>query len=224
MHEQHSDIDFQMIEVSVRLAAVHGEAHFVTAWINVYPVGPLWSRPPKIRSLAACLRSCSRSPRSGWTSRRSRRCSSRSRAVAEPRHGALFRELSLRVAPRHDRRLPAPGEVHLDQGGPGGGQALRTSHAQAVSAGPPVHPGVPGAADDGATDAPLSQAFAPQPAPPCRRPGNARPRPAWRRRPPTSRGHRVPLNTPLSRHRSPGAPNARTPARPARTPGACSSP
>ena len=36
MHEQHSDIDFQMIEVSVRLAAVHGETHFVTAWINVY--------------------------------------------------------------------------------------------------------------------------------------------------------------------------------------------
>ena len=37
MHGQHSDIDFQMIEVSVRLTAVHGEAHFVTAWINVYP-------------------------------------------------------------------------------------------------------------------------------------------------------------------------------------------
>ena len=35
MHRQHSDIDFQMIEVNVRLAAVHGEAHFVTAWINV---------------------------------------------------------------------------------------------------------------------------------------------------------------------------------------------
>ena len=31
MYGQHSDIDFQMIAVSVSLAAVHGEAHFVTA-------------------------------------------------------------------------------------------------------------------------------------------------------------------------------------------------
>ena len=40
-----ADIDFQMIEVSVRLTAVHGESHFVTAWINVYPVGGLSRRP-----------------------------------------------------------------------------------------------------------------------------------------------------------------------------------
>ena len=39
MHGQHSDFDFQMIEVSVRLTAVHGEAHFVTAWMNEYPTG-----------------------------------------------------------------------------------------------------------------------------------------------------------------------------------------
>ena len=36
MYGQHSDIDFQMIAVSVSLAAVHGEAHFVTARPNVY--------------------------------------------------------------------------------------------------------------------------------------------------------------------------------------------
>ena len=45
----------------------------------------------KIRPLASCLRSCSRFPRSGRNLQRSRRSSSRSRAVPEPLHGSLFR-------------------------------------------------------------------------------------------------------------------------------------
>ena len=47
MHGQYSDIHFQIIEVSVRLAAVHGEAHFVTARMNPYTVGAFCARPPK---------------------------------------------------------------------------------------------------------------------------------------------------------------------------------
>ena len=55
MHGQHSDIDFQMIEVNVRLAAVHGETHFVTAWINVYPCRTVVQLTSKTRPATSCL-------------------------------------------------------------------------------------------------------------------------------------------------------------------------
>ena len=59
-------------------------------------------------------------------------------AVPQPRHGALVSPVALHATPRHGRRLPAPGNLHLHQRSGSGYQAVDAAHRQAVTAIAPV--------------------------------------------------------------------------------------